>query len=59
MQFTRLVVTWESKFINPKVKVKGLTGSNGPWKAALLSGPPGIGKWPLLECLFILCAQLY
>jgi len=35
---------WESKFINPKVKVKGLTGSNGPWKAALLSGPPGIGK---------------
>jgi len=36
---------WESKFINPKVKVKGLTGSNGPWKAALLSGPPGIGKW--------------
>ena len=48
---------WESKFINPKVKVKGLTGSNGPWKAALLSGPPGIGKWLLLECLFISCAH--
>ena len=25
-------------------KGRGLGGPNGPWKAALLSGPPGIGK---------------
>jgi len=36
--------SWENTFNNPKKTVKGLSGPNGPWKAALLSGPPGIGK---------------
>jgi replication factor C subunit 1 len=35
---------WEATFNDPKKKQKGLSGPNGPWKAALLSGPPGIGK---------------
>ncbi|KAL7531071.1 hypothetical protein ACHAXR_003826, partial [Thalassiosira sp. AJA248-18] len=35
---------WEHTFNNPKKNSKGFSGPNGPWKAALLSGPPGIGK---------------
>ncbi|KAL7514630.1 hypothetical protein ACHAXN_012640 [Cyclotella atomus] len=35
---------WEDQFNNPKKKPKSISGPNGPWKAALLSGPPGIGK---------------
>jgi len=36
--------TWEDIFNNPKRRPKSISGPNGPWKAALLSGPPGIGK---------------
>ena len=37
---------WERTFNDPKTKKKsGFGGPNGPWKAALLSGPPGIGKF--------------
>jgi BRCT domain type II-containing protein/nucleoside-triphosphatase THEP1 len=35
---------WEHQFNDPKKKPKSISGPNGPWKAALLSGPPGIGK---------------
>ncbi|KAL7522277.1 hypothetical protein ACHAWX_006975 [Stephanocyclus meneghinianus] len=36
--------SWEQQFNDPKRKPKSISGPNGPWKAALLSGPPGIGK---------------
>jgi replication factor C subunit 1 len=36
---------WEDQFNNPKKKTKSISGPNGPWKAALLSGPPGIGEY--------------
>eukprot|EP00804_Cyclotella_cryptica_P022248 CCRYP_017940-RB/>CCRYP_017940-RB protein AED:0.03 eAED:0.03 QI:1098/1/1/1/0.33/0.25/4/218/885 len=35
---------WEQQFNDPRRKPKSISGPNGPWKAALLSGPPGIGK---------------
>jgi replication factor C subunit 1 len=49
--------TWEKTFNN--AKASGKTFSNprgGPWKAALLSGPPGIGStccYCLFPCLII------
>ena len=33
--------TWEKTFNNPKAREKAYNSPNGPWKAALLSGPPG------------------
>ena len=37
---------WERNFLNPKTSGKTFSSPKGPWKAALLSGPPGIGsKW--------------
>mmetsp|Transcript_2130 Transcript_2130/g.3149 ORF Transcript_2130/g.3149 Transcript_2130/m.3149 type:complete len:992 (+) Transcript_2130:99-3074(+) len=35
---------WEATFNNEKSQGKTFSSPNGPWKAALLSGPPGIGK---------------
>lgn len=35
---------WEHVFNNDKAQGKAFSSPNGPWKAALLSGPPGIGK---------------
>ena len=35
---------WEDVFNTPKAQGKTFSSPNGPWKAALLSGPPGIGK---------------
>jgi replication factor C subunit 1 len=35
---------WESRFNNEKAVGKAFSSPQGPWKAALLSGPPGIGK---------------
>jgi replication factor C subunit 1 len=35
---------WEKVFNNPKAQGKTFSSPSGPWKAALLSGPPGIGK---------------
>ena len=35
---------WEDIFNTPKAQGKTFSSPNGPWKAALLSGPPGIGK---------------
>ena len=35
---------WESQFNNAKAQGKSFSSPGGPWKAALLSGPPGIGK---------------
>lgn len=35
--------TWEDRFISNST-VKSFSSPNGPWKAALLSGPPGIGS---------------
>eukprot|EP00986_Skeletonema_menzelii_P001422 scaffold378_cov131-Skeletonema_menzelii.AAC.3 len=43
-KLSRWLDRWEGTFNNPKMKVKSLTTPNGPRKAALLSGPPGIGK---------------
>lgn len=43
-ELTNWLKNWEHQFNNPKRKVKSVSGPNGPWKAALLSGPPGIGK---------------
>eukprot|EP00934_Nitzschia_sp_Nitz4_P001015 Nitzschia sp. Nitz4//scaffold46_size129759//45122//47831//NITZ4_003495-RA/size129759-augustus-gene-0.6-mRNA-1//1//CDS//3329552577//1015//frame0 len=36
--------SWERTFNNPKSYNKAFSNPRGPWKAALLSGPPGIGK---------------
>jgi replication factor C subunit 1 len=38
---------WESRFNNPQAVGKAFSNPNGPWKAALLSGPPGIGTFTL------------
>ena len=35
---------WEHTFNNETAYGKSFSSPNGPWKAALLSGPPGIGK---------------
>ena len=35
---------WEERFNHPKAIGKSFSSPQGPWKAALLSGPPGIGK---------------
>lgn len=35
---------WEHTFNNEKAYNKTFSAPGGPWKAALLSGPPGIGK---------------
>lgn len=35
---------WERTFNNPRAIGKSFGAPSGPWKAALLSGPPGIGK---------------
>ncbi len=36
--------TWEKTFNNAKTANKTFSNPRGPWKAALLSGPPGIGS---------------
>lgn len=36
--------TWEKTFNNAKAANRTFSNPRGPWKAALLSGPPGIGK---------------
>jgi replication factor C subunit 1 len=36
--------TWERTFNNAKASNKTFSNPRGPWKAALLSGPPGIGS---------------
>lgn len=46
--------TWEKVFNNPKNASKTFSNPKGPWKAALLSGPPGIGskfQFALLLCI--------
>ncbi|KAL7580967.1 hypothetical protein ACA910_005781 [Epithemia clementina (nom. ined.)] len=35
---------WEERFNKDSVVGKAFSNPQGPWKAALLSGPPGIGK---------------
>lgn len=35
---------WEHTFNQPKAQGKTYSAPGGPWKASLLSGPPGIGK---------------
>lgn len=35
---------WENRFNNPQSYDKSFSNPQGPWKAALLSGPPGIGS---------------
>lgn len=35
---------WEERFNNPKAYGRAFSNPQGPWKAALLSGPPGIGS---------------
>ncbi|KAL3924748.1 MAG: hypothetical protein SGILL_000858 [Bacillariaceae sp.] len=35
---------WERQFLNSKAMGKTFSNPKGPWKAALLSGPPGIGS---------------
>ena len=44
-KLARWLDRWEGTFNNSKMSVKTLTAPNGPWKAALLSGPPGIGTF--------------
>jgi replication factor C subunit 1 len=36
--------TWEKTFLNGKASKATFSNPKGPWKAALLSGPPGIGS---------------
>jgi replication factor C subunit 1 len=38
------LASWEQRFNNPTAAGKSFSAPNGPWKAALLSGPPGIGS---------------
>ena len=40
----RWLAMWEHTFNKQKAIGKSFSSPNGPWKAALLSGPPGIGK---------------
>ena len=35
---------WEKTFLDPKNIGRTFSNPKGPWKAALLSGPPGIGS---------------
>ena len=43
-KLTRWLQSWEDTFNRSKGKQKSFNIKNGPFKAALLSGPPGIGK---------------
>ena len=43
-KLSKWLSNWERTFNNNPGKNKSISGPNGPWKAALLSGPPGIGK---------------
>ncbi len=44
-KLSRWLSSWEKIFNAPKKQKGGNnSGPNGPWRAALLSGPPGIGK---------------
>jgi replication factor C subunit 1 len=43
-KLTTWLRTWEDRFNNPQASKKTFSSPSGPWKAALLSGPPGIGK---------------
>ena len=48
--------SWERNFNNPKASGKSFSNPRGPWKAALLSGPPGIGSKQisiLIDCCYI------
>jgi hypothetical protein len=51
-KLARWLSCWEGTF-NGGGAGKGLGGPNGPWKAALLSGPPGIGE----DVTKIFCAR--
>lgn len=42
------LASWEECFNSSNNRVKSFSAPNGPWKAALLSGPPGIGSKYLL-----------
>ena len=44
--------TWERTFNNSKASNKTFTNPRGPWKAALLSGPPGIGSKSMIAKRF-------
>jgi len=43
-KLARWLSTWEATWNSAQNKPKSLSAPKGPWKAALLSGPPGIGK---------------
>jgi replication factor C subunit 1 len=44
------LASWEQCFNhNSNKKIKSFSAANGPWKAALLSGPPGIGSTFILN----------
>ncbi len=47
-KLNRWLSSWESTFNNPQRKSKSFSGPNGPYKAALLSGPPGIGEFAVM-----------
>ena len=38
------LASWEQRFNSARNVNKTFSNPNGPWKAALLSGPPGIGS---------------
>ena len=42
--------SWERTFNNAKASNKTFSNPKGPWKAALLSGPPGIGSKLASHC---------
>mmetsp|Transcript_32032 Transcript_32032/g.77823 ORF Transcript_32032/g.77823 Transcript_32032/m.77823 type:complete len:986 (+) Transcript_32032:157-3114(+) len=44
IKLQRWLGSWERQFNNPAAAKKTWSKPGGPWKAALLSGPPGIGK---------------
>lgn len=45
--------SWERNFNNPKASGKSFSNPRGPWKAALLSGPPGIGSKQIFMLIVI------
>ena len=45
-KLSRWLSGWEGTFNDPRREVKSISAPGGPRKAALLSGPPGIGEFP-------------
>jgi replication factor C subunit 1 len=59
VKLTKWLSSWERTFNGGPAAGKGLGGPNGPWKAALLSGPPGIGKEDFFPIFSLCCIIIF